>query len=68
MCPETETRTAQVEATKGALWDAYAEVAIYMEILHVQVAVVKPAKAAGERSVLYVWSLPYARQSAQIVS
>ena len=38
----------QVEATKGALWDAYAEVAIYMEILHVQAGARGPAKAAGE--------------------
>lgn len=48
----------QVEATKGALWDAYAEVAIYMEILHVQAGARGPAKAAGERSVLYVCVLP----------
>ena len=40
----------QVEATKGALWDAYAEVAIYMEILHVQASARRPAKAAGERT------------------
>ena len=26
----------QVEATKGVLWDAFAETAVYMEILHVQ--------------------------------
>ena len=36
----------QVEATKGALWDAYAETAIYMEITQVQV--LKGAPAQGE--------------------
>ena len=48
----------QVEATKGALWDAYAEVAIFMEILHVQARARGPVKAAGERSALYVCSPP----------
>ena len=36
----------QVEATKGALWDAYAETAICMEITQVQV--LKGAPAQGE--------------------
>ncbi|KAK9825358.1 hypothetical protein WJX81_003161 [Elliptochloris bilobata] len=34
----------QVEAMKGALWDAYAEVAIYMEILQVQVGAPRPGR------------------------
>lgn len=37
----------QVEATKGALWDAYAETAIYMEITQVQVS--RSALAQGAK-------------------
>ena len=36
----------QVEATKGALWDAFAETAIYMEILQLQI--LPFASARGE--------------------
>ena len=38
----------QVEATKGALWDAYSETAIHMEIT--QVHVLRSAPAQGESS------------------
>ncbi|KAK9825364.1 hypothetical protein WJX81_004084 [Elliptochloris bilobata] len=37
----------QVEATKGALWDAYAEVAVYMDALQVQVGARTPSRAKG---------------------
>ena len=37
----------QVEATKGALWDAFAEVAIFMEILHVQVGMASRGLFSG---------------------
>ena len=37
-----------MEATKGALWDAYAEVAIYMEILYVQVGAARRGLFHGE--------------------
>ena len=40
---------AQVEATKGALWDAFAETAIYIEILHVQTS--SSASAKGEQQL-----------------
>ena len=38
---------SQVEATKGALWDAFAEVAVYMEVLRVRVGTAAPASAKG---------------------
>ncbi|KAK9825381.1 hypothetical protein WJX81_007036, partial [Elliptochloris bilobata] len=40
----------QVEATKGALWDAYAEVAIHMEILQVQLVAPGSANAKGAKA------------------
>lgn len=43
---------SQVEATKGALWDAFAEVAVYMEVLRVRVGTAAPASAKGERLLL----------------
>lgn len=43
---------SQVEATKGALWDAFAEVAVYMEVLRVRVSTAAPASAKGERPLL----------------
>ena len=41
----------QVEATKGALWDAFAETAIFMEILHVQTSSSDSAK--GEQQLTH---------------
>ena len=38
----------QVEATKGALWDAFAEMAIYMEVLRVQVGTASRGLFSGE--------------------
>ena len=40
--------SSQVEATKGALWDAFAEMAIYMEVLHVQVGTASRGLFSGE--------------------
>ena len=44
----------QVEAAKGALWDAFAEVAIYMEILHVQVGAARRGLFQGKHR-LHAW-------------
>ena len=41
----------QVEATKGALWDAFAEVAIYMEVLHVQAGTASRDLFSGKHRV-----------------
>ncbi|KAK9834170.1 hypothetical protein WJX81_004930 [Elliptochloris bilobata] len=41
----------QVEAAKGALWDAYAEVAVYMEILQVQGSEPSPGRLNGEAAI-----------------
>ena len=38
----------QVEATKGVLWDAFAETAVYMEILHVQTSSSDSAKGTQQ--------------------
>ena len=49
---EHASMRSQVEATKGALWDAFAEVAVYMEVLRVRVGTAAPASAKGARLLL----------------
>jgi len=55
LCQRQRCRRAQVRAVQGALWDAYAEIAIYMEVLQVAAAPppgrggVLPLRAASAR-------------------
>ena len=56
-----------MEATKGALWDAYAEVAIYMEILHVRASTRGPGLATGENSSFLSCPSPVSEPNADVM-
>lgn len=55
ICHMQGAPVAQVEATKGALWDAFAETAVYMEVLHVQTSSSDSAK--GEQQFTHTYGL-----------
>lgn len=47
----------QVQAVVGALWDAYAEIAVYIEVLRVEAGLPAPPNFKGGAWLVLLWTL-----------